>query len=158
DDGAVRHWLTARFPIPGTRHDSRLVGGIAIDISERIQAEAAQRAAEASYRDIFENAVDAISRTTPEGRYLLANPALAQMLGYDSPAELMASDDDVGRQIYADPARRQEALRIIQADGALRGFETELVRRDGRRIWASINARLVRDPQGRPLYYDGITE
>jgi PAS domain S-box-containing protein len=68
---------------------------VARDITERKQAEEALRQAEEKYRSIVENAVEGISQTTPEGRYLSVNSALARMYGYESPAELMASVADI---------------------------------------------------------------
>ena len=68
----------------------------------------ALRRAEQKYRCIFENATEGIFQTTPDGHYLSANPALAQMYGYDSPEELLAVLTDVGRQLYVQPDRREE--------------------------------------------------
>src|SRR5207253_1341040 len=75
-------------------------------LATRDEAIAALRQAEAKYRDIFENAVEGIFQTTPDGRYLSANRALARMYGFDSPAELMASIGDIERSLYLDPRRR----------------------------------------------------
>ena len=71
-------------------------------------AEAALRAAEMRYRNIFENAIEGIFQTTPEGRYLSANPALAHICGYSSVDELLQAITDIGTQLYVDPGRRQE--------------------------------------------------
>jgi PAS domain-containing protein len=59
----------------------------------------ALRRAEQKYRSIFENATEGIFQTTPDGKYLSANPALAQMYGYDSPGELLADLTDISRQL-----------------------------------------------------------
>ncbi len=58
-----------------------------------------------------------IFQTTPEGRYLSANRALAVMLGYESPEELIHTVSDVNRQVYVDPHQRTELLRLIEAEG-----------------------------------------
>src|SRR5208283_5514341 len=77
------------------------------DISERVQAQEALREAEEKYRRIFEEAVIGIYQTTPEGRLLSANPALARLYGYDSPAEMMAGLTDIAHQTYVDPRMRE---------------------------------------------------
>jgi PAS domain-containing protein len=67
-----------------------------------------KRRAEERYRSIFENAVEGIFQTTVEGRYLVANPALARMFGYGSPEELLAAVSSISDELYVDPARRME--------------------------------------------------
>ena len=78
------------------------------NITKRMQAEEALRKAEERYRSIFENAVEGIFQSTPEGRYIIANPAMARMFGYESPEELMAAITDIKTQVYVDPQRRAE--------------------------------------------------
>lgn len=111
--------------------------------------------AERKYRAIFENAVEGIYQTTPEGRYLSANPALARLYGYTSPEDLIASLTRIGSQLYVDPERRDEFARRIESESALMRFESEIIRQDGTRIWITENARAVRDESGRILYYEG---
>ena len=84
----------------------------------RIEAAEARHAAEANYQRIFEQATEGIVQTTPEGRYRSANPAAARMLGYATPAELMASVSDIGGQTYVQPEQR-EALKRLLADAGL---------------------------------------
>ncbi|HLY55022.1 MAG TPA: ATP-binding protein [Stellaceae bacterium] len=109
------------------------------------------------YRDMFENAVWGIFRTTPDGRYLEANPALARIYGYDSPALLLADLTDIMRQLYVDPGRRAEFVERMRDEGTITGFESQVYRRDGSIIWISESCREVRD--GRTLlYYEGSVE
>src|SRR5574341_759088 len=114
----------------------------------RDQTEDALREAEARYRGIFENAVEGIFQTTPDGHFLAINPALARMLGYGSPAELMAEVTDA-RQFFIDPSRRQEFIRLMQANGIVAGFENQVRRKDGSTIWVSENVRALRDTGDR---------
>src|SRR5437016_10621006 len=79
-----------------------------MDGAEIKRAQKALADAESKYRQIFENAVEGIFQSTPDGRYLAANPALAQMHGFDSPEELMRERTDISRDAYADPKRREE--------------------------------------------------
>ncbi len=122
--------------------------GIMYDISERKRTEEALAEAEARYRGVFENAAEAIFVTALDGRYLLANPALAEMLGYSSPEELMDGVTDVAG-IYADPVWRQEFLRRLDREDTMRGFEYQVTRRDGSTIWVSENVR-ARPRRERP--------
>ena len=123
--------------------------------TQRNQTEEALREAEARYRGIFENAVEGIFQTTPDGYFLAINPALARMLGYGSPEELMAGVTDA-RQFFIDPSRRQEFIRLIQTNGIVIGFENQVRRKDGSTIWVSENVHALRDPRGRLVGYEGM--
>jgi len=125
------------------------------DVRDRRRAEAARRAAEAKYRSIFEHAVEGIFQTTPDGRYLSANPALARIYGYDSPDELIGRLTDIAGQLYVDPARRTAFRRLLEEEDVVREFESEIYRRDGSTTWIAENARAVRDANGRLRYYEG---
>jgi PAS domain S-box-containing protein len=114
--------------------------------------------AEAKYRSIFEHAVEGIFQSTPEGRFLTVNPALARMLGYESPDDLITGITDIGRQLYGDPQRRVEWIRLVQEQGIVSQFEAQMYRKDGRAIWVSENARAVRDANGTLLHYEGTIE
>jgi len=132
--------------------------GTAQDVTEREQAETARREAEQKYRDIFDNAREGIFQTTPDGQYLDSNPALARMLGFDSPEELICSRRDITRDTYVDPERRNEFRRLLEDHGAVREFEHQVFRKDGSKIWISVNARAVRDERGRVVYYEGTAQ
>src|SRR4051794_10862406 len=113
------------------------------------------REAESKYRGLFENSVEGIFQSTPAGRYLNVNPALARMLGYESPAELIATVTDIGRQICVRPESREAFKRRLERDGYARNFENEIYRKDGSIACMSVNARVVRDAAGVVLYYEG---
>ncbi|MDA0672415.1 MAG: PAS domain S-box protein, partial [Cyanobacteria bacterium] len=131
---------------------------VGIDITERNQAEEALRQAEAKYRNIFENTVEGIFQTTLDGRYLSANPALARIYGYGSPADMMDSLTSIQQQLYVEPARREAFVAQLQQDGAVTDFESEVYRKDGTIIWISENARAVYDDDQQVLYYEGTVE
>ena len=153
DGSKIPYFFTGRRI---TLEDNDFVLGMGIDVSVRKRAEEALRVSEANYRNIFENAVEGIFQTTPEGRFLSANPAMAQMLGFSSPQEMIATVTDIG-QYHADAERRPLFKRMLEEQGAVRGFEIQYNRQDGKRIWTSINARLVRGVQGE-IYYEGFLE
>ncbi len=114
------------------------------------------RQAEERYRSIFENAVEGIFQSTPDGRILGASPSMAAILGYDSPQDLMDSLSDLARQMYVIPENRAEYKRILEERGRITGFETMLYRKDGTICWVSISARCVRDARGEPAWYEGF--
>lgn len=128
------------------------------DITKRRQAEEALKISEAGYRSIFENSVGGIFQSTPEGRFISVNPALARMCGYDSPAEMISAVTDIAGQHYVDPGKREEFERILREDGRLENFEHQVWRKDGSRIWVLINARVVRDERTGSIYYEGTHE
>jgi PAS domain S-box-containing protein len=136
----------------------RLVGEIFAAAIERKRAEEALREAEQKYRDIFENAGEGIFQSTPDGRYIAANPALARMYGFASPEELIHGRQDISLQVYVDPTRREEFKHQLEEQSVVRGFELEVFRKDGSRLWISVNARAVRDEQGAIQYYEGTAE
>lgn len=140
--------------------DGKMLGGFGIyeDITERVRVESARHEAEERLRSIFENSIEGMFQTTPDGHFISLNPALARMYGYSSPAELAASLSDIARQVYVDPQRREEFKRLIEERGAVEKFEYQVFRKDGGTIWLSENARAVRDQAGKILYYEGTAE
>jgi len=131
---------------------------LAHEIAQRQQVEEALREAEAKYRSIFENAIEGIFQTTPAGDFIRANPALARIYGYSSPEELKTHLRDINNQLYLDPNRRGEFVKLIEQNAYVSGFESQVYRADGRIIWISENARAVRSATGEVLYYEGTVE
>jgi phosphoserine phosphatase RsbU/P len=125
---------------------------------ERQRADAALLEAEEKYRGIFENIVEGIFQTSPDGHYLSANSALARIYGYGSPEELMSSVRDIARKLYVEPGRRDEFIQIMQQNDVVTDFESRIYRKDGSIIWIAENVRAVRDVRGRLLQYEGTVE
>jgi PAS domain S-box-containing protein len=113
---------------------------------------------EEKYRSIFENAIEGIIQQSPEGRIISANPALAQILGYDSAEDLMEKVTNYVNEVYADPDRAVEFKRIMETEGGCRNFEYQVRRKDGSLIWVSVNGRAVRDSKGVLRHYEGMIE
>ena len=132
--------------------------GIARDVTDRKKAEEALKNSELKYRNIFENAVEGIYQTTREGRFITANAALARMTGYDSPEELIKSIKDIGTQLYVHPEDRKRFLEIRDTKGFVDDFEVEFYKKDGSTFWGVINARTVKDEQGKIIYTEGLVE
>jgi PAS domain S-box-containing protein len=164
-DGTVR-WLTSRGRLyRDAAGQPSLLTGIVLDITDRKQAEIdlanserRLRQAEEKYRSIYENAVVGIFQTTPNGYYLSANPALAQIYGYGSPQELMAQFTNIGQQLYVNPSRRHDFIQWVDQHDRISDFEAQVYRKDGSKIWISEQAIAVRDEQGQLLYYEGMVE
>lgn len=114
--------------------------------------------AEKKYRSIFENAVEGIFQSNADRQFLTVNPALARILGFDSPAEVIDAFVDIGQQLYARPELALEVTRTLGNVGVVQGFEFEACRKDGERIWLSLNMRLVRDQTGAEAYREGTLE
>lgn len=145
-------WLAAAIS-PFRRNSVILV---ARDISERKQSEEALRIAEERYHSIVENAMVGIYQSTPKGRYLSANPALARIYGYSSPEELVENIQNIGEQLYIDQNRRNEFINELNTNHAVFGFESIVYRKDGKAIWISETARVVCNSAGDILCYEGI--
>jgi PAS domain S-box-containing protein len=140
------------------RVDSQLITRAIIYALERTDAKKAVIKAEEKFRSIFENSVSGIFQTTPEGSYLNVNPALARIYGYNTTEELMARISDIGRLLYVDASRRAEFIRLMQEQGVVKDFESQIYRKDGSVIWIAENARAVRDGGSQIQYYEGTVE
>ncbi len=132
------------------------VSGLASIAIERRRAEAALRASEERFRSLYENSTVGIYRTTPEGRILLANPALVKLLGYNSFTEL--ADRNLVTDGFEPTYSRDQFVQAIEREGEIRGLEATWRRRDGVTVFIRETARAVRDAVGRTLYYDGVIE
>lgn len=128
--------------------------------NQAIQHELAERQlAEREYEMIFNQVPVGIYRSTPAGRQLRANPALVQLNGYTTEAEMVAAVNNIATEWYVEANRRDEFKRLLEEQGSLTNFESEIYRHKTReRIWISESAILVRDKQGAPLYYQGTVE
>ncbi|MEG4206160.1 adenylate/guanylate cyclase domain-containing protein [Microcoleus sp. Pol7_A1] len=149
------------FKVSSSRKDAQFidifnaVGTQLGSLIQRKQAEELLRITQEKYHSIVENAMEGIFQSTPSGRYLSANPALAKLYGYESPEELMSEIKNIAQQLYVDPERRLEFVAAMDAENAVLGFESMVCRKDGSWIWVSENVRAVRDSKGELIYYEG---
>jgi two-component system cell cycle sensor histidine kinase/response regulator CckA len=157
-DGSLVTVSLSAAPIRDASRRVKGILGFLADITDRKRSEEALRSAEEKYRTIFENAVEGIYQTTPDGRYIAANPALAHMLGFDSPQDLINSRQDIKLQEYVKPEMRTEFVKTLEERGVVQNFEYEAYRKDGKCIWVSENARAVRDAARKTLYFEGTVE
>jgi len=130
--------------------------GIATDVTKQRLIEKRIRESEEWFRNLYENSVLGIYRTTPDGRIVSANPALLRMLGCESFEEL-AQRNLEEESFGADPPRswfREQ----LKSHGELRGIESNWTTRRGQSIWVRENARVVLDKSGTVLFHDGTVE
>jgi PAS domain S-box-containing protein len=155
----VQRWLgLAIQPIPAEAGCLCELRGSIRNITWRKQTEEALRMAEEKFRAIFEEAPLGIFRSTPEGRFTEVNPALARMLGYDTPGDVMENITDIAENLYVHPERRAEIVEKVMLSEGVLSFENEYRRADGSTFTANLNVRLVRDDAGRPRNIEGTVE
>jgi PAS domain S-box-containing protein len=116
------------------------------------------KADEMRYRGMFENAIEGIYQSTPDGHYMVVNSALARMYGYEQPEELMNLVSDIQSQIYVDSGFREKFKHEMEKNGFVQGLEYQVRRRDGSIIWISESARAVRDASGAIHHYEGFID
>jgi len=128
-----------------------------LELERRVEERTgALKESEERSRSMIENATEGFYRAGWEGGFIEANPALAMILGYDSVEDLRTNLVDFGKQLYVDPRRNIALLDLMEKNGQVSNFEFLCYRKDRSRIWASLNARAVRDAEGRLLYFEGI--
>lgn len=141
---------------PDRVHVLRLLASQAAASIENSNAYKRLSESEGRYRSLFENAVEGISHSTPDGRILMANPAFARIFGYDSPDDLISSITDLAAMTYVHPEDRKQLQRIVEKEGQVLGFETKRYRKDGSAIWVSVTSRSVHDSDGNLSYYENL--
>src|SRR3569833_1762169 len=157
-DGTTR-WVWERGTGVADEHGRPIaIEGLVQDVTKRKNAEHALREAERRYHGLFDNAIEGSFRTTVEGHFVDANPALAHIYGFVFPDELMASLRDIGNELYVEKQRREEFINIMRARGSVTGFESRGYRKNGDIIWISENARAVLAEDGTALGYEGTVE
>ncbi len=110
------------------------------------------------YRSIFDNASYGIFQTTPEGKLLTANTAFARILGYDSPEDIISSIKELSKDLYAQPSRRADFLKIMNRDGIIEDFEFKALRKDRTEIDVSVNTRAIKDENNNIIFFEGMLE
>jgi PAS domain S-box-containing protein len=152
-------WLEGRGKVyrNPTGKPVRMVGTV-VDVTDRKRADEALRQTEEKYRHIVENAIEGIYQSTPAGQFLSVNTAMARIYGYSSPEEMINSIYSIPSQVYVDVSDRAEFIRVLEEEGSIYGFEARNYKKDGSIIWVSSNSRIVKDAEGRILYFEGTIE
>lgn len=149
------YWLVTTFPVDTVMGATGLIGGVAVDITARRIAEQSLRDTEERYRELFSSVLTGVYRATPEGKVLLANPAMIRMLGYESFEQLASVDlNDACQRSHSDSGFDQ----IVKRDGRVLDFEAIWRRCDGVEVPVRETVKAVRDSSGGVLYYEGVVE
>jgi PAS domain S-box-containing protein len=149
------------FPVEASARRAEIRGewflfDVVRDITERKRAEGALRQSEERYHGLFDQSPIGIYRTTPDGRILLANPALLRMLGYSSVDELRARNlEESG---FGPDHPRQAFRDTVEREGKVRALEGVWTTKNGRHVHVRENAHAIRDATGAILYYEGTVE
>ncbi len=126
------------------------------DITARKRAQIRLRHAEAKYRQIFDNVQEGILQVTPEGRILSVNKAGARVFGYASPEVMLREVTNIGRQLYLQSTRQRELMDLLERNGAVQDFRSQMRRRDGGIIWVAKTLRRVVDDRGNTVMIEGM--
>lgn len=145
----------ATIEVDGTGRPIRKYG-TAQDITDRRRADEAVHRSQREFRDIIQLAPIGIYRSTPAGRFLMANPTLARMLGYGSPEELLTLD--IARDVYMRAADRAPLVHRSEQSNASWTGEIEWKKQDGTAIWVLVSAGAVRDDAGRVRYFEAFVQ
>jgi PAS domain S-box-containing protein len=154
--GATHHLDTWLVPLRSQEGAVESVLGISRDTTDRKRMEQKLRQSEAKYRQIFEGVSEGIYRSTPDGRPLMANPALVRMLGHDSLEEALARN--IEHEGYLDSTVREQYKRMMEERGEVSDFVNVWRRKDGSELVVRENAHAVRDDSGSIMYYEGTVE
>jgi PAS domain S-box-containing protein len=154
-DGKYR-WSSLSSTPTKAEDGSFCFDGIELIITNRKQAEEALRQSEERFRQLYENSPLGIYRTTPDGKILLANSALIKMLGYSSFEEI--AKRNLEKTGFEPSYERKQFILLIETYGEVKGLESAWICKDGSTVYVRENARIVRDPGGKTIYYNGIVE
>lgn len=157
--------LALRCPVEGSDEVAQLAAAfnvMAASIQARFDAEKEResllRESEEKYHCLYREAALGIFHSTLDGRFIDVNPALARMLGYDSPEEVLASITNIAEQVYAEPPVFDEVARDSLASGGRLTRENHYRRRDGSTWWGLLHLRTIMDASGHPLYREGFVQ
>ena len=134
----------------------KIVGETFTNALVRKKTEDSLRESESHFRNIFDYAVEGIFQSTLDDRYMSVNPAFARTLGYESPQEVLSTINDISRQLYVNSESYQTLKALLTEKGFIEGYETEFYKKDGSKIWVSINARAVRNGNETISFFEGF--
>ena len=156
-NGEIRDvYLNAAAIDPGDLSMGMIV--TAVDITERKKMDEALRKSEEKYRNIFERSVEGIFQTTPDGKFISANPALARMHGFESPEQFLTHANEEGFRPIVNAGDLTRFGRILKEKGFIERFEMQALKKDGNIIWASVSARRVEDAATGAAHLEGTVE
>lgn len=150
-------WVLANLNLTrDTEHQTPVIVGNVVDITERRHAERALQESERKYRQIVESMREGLYRSAFDGTLLFVNPALLRIIGYESPEEIMGKK--MGDLPVFDNSTFEEFLATVQAQSEVKNFQSVWQTKDGREISVRQNAHLETDPAGTIRYIEGTVE
>ena len=155
--GKRRYIVFDAAPVCGSEGEVIAVIETIQDITERVTAEESLHESEERYRELIQNLPVGLFRCTPgkDGRFIMANPAVARMFRYDSVLDLAGTTIE---HLYADDGKTEQFARRFDAEGNIIGEEIRFRRRDGSFFWGAVTAKVVRSVAGNAMFYDGMIE
>ena len=151
------HWVHIN-KIPYYDDNNNIVGVIGVfeDITERRNTEEELKVSEFKFRDIYDNAIEGMYRTSVSGKSLMANNALANMLGFNSVNEYLSAVIDSDHQVWLNEEDRSAYIALLKKQDIVKGYECQLIQKDGTPIWVLLNAKAVKDEYGNMIYSEGF--
>ncbi len=147
--GEIRDTVLNIEMIPGTKKSVVSM----LDVTEHKKRETKLKESEKRYRSLVTNLPVGIFRSTPQGKIVSANPAMAKIYGYDSEGEVVEVS---AVDFYSQYVDRKKMLDELEKKDFLLGYETLEKKKDGSFIWVSTNYKAVRDSEGKIDYIDGV--
>lgn len=154
-DGRVKWVFEQGQGVFDKNNDVEAVEGFISDVTEHKETQLALQRSERRFRSIFENAIFGIFQSTPEGKFLALNPVAASIMGYSDPQEAIEKVNDIGTDLYVDPAQRRKFLDAIRREGCVPDWISRVRRRDGSIVWVTEKSRGVFDSDGGLRYIEG---
>jgi diguanylate cyclase (GGDEF)-like protein/PAS domain S-box-containing protein len=131
--------------------------GVLRDVTDERRQQRALEQAERKFRELFQHSPVGLYRTHPDGSVLEANARLSDMLGYDSPEDLVRSIRSM-LDVYVDPGDRPRVLERLRREGEVTDLQTRIRCKDGRPIWVELSARVHRSDDGKEMYFEGSVQ
>jgi len=156
--GLQRYLLTSKVPFYDIDGNVSGLVGIGRDFTGRKRAEEELAAAQKKFKDIFDNSVEGIYRSTKDGRFIMANASMARIFGYATPEELITSITDIRIQIYVNPIDRTNMADLILRCGKVENYELQVLTKKGEPIWVKANIGSGLNDKGEFEYFEGTLE
>jgi diguanylate cyclase (GGDEF)-like protein/PAS domain S-box-containing protein len=146
---------SGRIPTDETVRPLEIFANLISEIIQKRLLTARIVESEEKYHDLLNNIIVGVLRATPEGRVIEANPATIQMLGYQSPEELLTRKLS---DLYQKPEDASRFMNEMEEKGVIKDWDFGLKRKDNSIFWASITSTAVRSRAGEILFYDTVIE
>ena len=114
--------------------------------------------AQEEYKNIFENSIVGIYRATIDHHFKMVNPALAELLEYESPDNLINNTSNINEEIYIDTVKRRKFIHHLFKKGSVVDHESQVRSKKGKNLWILENASLLKDEHSNITGYEAIVQ